>query len=511
MNATLSWLLAFLLTSITALTLLVGDRSAPREPVAARDPAKLSEIEAELILNRIREGDLVAIKGDLEQARGLWRAAREKGDGYWPIHEAIGDSFARHGLDAEADREYETAAQIAGKQLGREPLALRVKRAGILVRMKRPEPALNLLIESAEPAKVAGAMARILKESPDLLDVVKRAAESRDPRLWALIATVSTDPADQGSALGMYVRRVAPEDGELAKRAISQLRSTRPDEALEVCTAWARSAPSNPEVYETSGRLLAERGDRDRARLVLSTIVDVKPGDPGAHARLGAALRDLGHFADAIAQFKEVARLRPEEPGALQEIVTTQVAGGNIEGATAAFADLKARKWESRFGDVTAGLQRMIADVAQRGIDAARKAGDSATVTKLRQWCGKIGVLETGLFDIKIVMKWNAQSDVDLDVREPDGETVNHGHPISKHGGLYAFDNTQGRGPEHYTLVKAPPGKYLVGVHLHGTTPSIAEIEVILFEETPRERRLTARVELSGARTAQWPLEFEIP
>jgi len=34
---------------------------------------------------------------------------------------------------------------------------------------------------------------------------------------------------------------------------------------------------------------------------------------------------------------------------------------------------------------------------------------------------------------------------------------------------------------------------------------------VILFEETARERRLTAKVELTGSQSAAWPIEFEIP
>jgi Ca-activated chloride channel family protein len=96
-------------------------------------------------------------------------------------------------------------------------------------------------------------------------------------------------------------------------------------------------------------------------------------------------------------------------------------------------------------------------------------------------------------------------------VKEPGGAVVYHTEPKSPAGGLYLYDNTTGRGPEHYLLHKAVPGKYKVGVHLHGGTPSVAEVEVILFEETPRERRLKATVRLEGKVTAVWPLEFEVP
>jgi uncharacterized protein YfaP (DUF2135 family) len=79
-----------------------------------------------------------------------------------------------------------------------------------------------------------------------------------------------------------------------------------------------------------------------------------------------------------------------------------------------------------------------------------------------------MGVLEAGLFDLKIIITWDAASDVDLDVIEPGGEHVDHGHPHSKAGGHYYVDNTKGYGPEAYTLPAVAPGTYRIGADLHG-------------------------------------------
>lgn len=507
-----AWSLALLVAAVTAATVVGGARPARPESIQPRDPAKLSDIDAELILNRIREGDLVAIKGDLDGARVHWRTARHKGQGYWPIHEALGDSLARHRLEAEAESEYETAGRIAEKQLGRAPVALNLKRAGLLIRLKRPEPALRLLIECAQPEKLAEAIVRILKESPGLVQIVKQAADVRDPRLWAIVASVTADPADRASALGRYVRSVAPADGNLAAHAVEELRThQRLDEALLVCSDWAKAAPSDPAAYETWGRLLAAAGNRDRARLVLSTIVDVKPGDPAAHARLGSALRDLGEYPDAIRQFEEVSRLRPEEPGGMQEIVATLLAQGNFEAASTKTSELMSRKWDPRFGDVAAGFRSLMARECLKRIDEAKRAGKAETAQNLRRLAADFGFLEAGLFDIRIVMTWDASTDVDLDVTEPGGETINHGKPRSRSGAIYHYDNTQGLGPEHYTLRSAPKGNYKVGAHLHGSGRSTVDIEVILFEETARERRLKGRVTLDGKTRETRVLEFEVP
>jgi tetratricopeptide (TPR) repeat protein len=245
--------------------------------------------------------------------------------------------------------------------------------------------------------------------------------------------------------------------------------------------------------------------------VILSTIVDVQPGHAPAHRRLGYALRDLGDYSGAIRQFEEVARLRSDEPEGLQEIVVTHLAQGDFAAAKARHAELIAKKWDPRFGDVGAAIRSKAGSVAVNAIDAARKSGDRTAMTNLRRWFAELGVPEAGLFDIKIIMKWDADSDVDLDVTEPGGETVNHNHARSQIGAVYPFDNTTGRGPEHYTLLKAPRGRYRVGVHLHGSTPSVAEVEVILFEETPRERRLKSQVRLDSTTSQAWPLEFDLP
>lgn len=120
MNAPASWLVAFLVASAAAGTLLVSDRMPAPPAVVSRDPAKLAAVDAELILNRIREGDLRAIKGDRDGARALWKEAIRQGTGYWPLHEAVGDSLARHGFETEAAAEYDTAARIALEQLDRK-------------------------------------------------------------------------------------------------------------------------------------------------------------------------------------------------------------------------------------------------------------------------------------------------------------------------------------------------------------------------------------------------------
>ena len=90
-------------------------------------------------------------------------------------------------------------------------------------------------------------------------------------------------------------------------------------------------------------------------------------------------------------------------------------------------------------------------------------------------------------------------------------EHVYHGHNHSKTGGHYYVDNTTAYGPETYTLKKAPPGTYRVGVHLHGNTRSTGKILVILFEDTPREERREATFTLQKAGQEHFIPDIVIP
>jgi len=506
------WAFAFLVTTLMAGALLVAAVHPAPAPVVPRDPAKLAAVDAELLLNRIREGDLVAIKGDVDAARGLWDAARKKGAGYWPIHEAVGDSFARHRLDEEADREYETAARLAGVQLQQVPVGLLVKRSDALIRLNRPEPALRLLIECAEPDRLAGAMARILDKSPGLMEIIKANADGRDPRLWRIVAVLSKDPAERANALGRFSRAVAPWNGPVARQAIEELRKVRRlEEAILVCRDWAKAAPRELAAYESWGEILIEMGRPDEARLAFTTMVDVRPGDAEAHRRLGASLRKLDLFAEAMQQLEEAAKLVPEDPLSMQEMILVLVAQGNLEAATARYRTLTSRSWESRFGNVTAAFKSRLAEECARLNESERRTKGVEAARRSRKFCADLGIAEAGIFDLKVIMKWDAESDVDLDVAEPGGEVINHGNARSKLGGIYHFDNTRGRGPEHYTLPLAPKGTYSVGAHLHGSTRSEVEIEVILFEDTPRERRIRDRFVLDKATTHRRALEFTVP
>jgi tetratricopeptide (TPR) repeat protein len=484
------WWVAFAVTALAAASLFLMFLKGPAPAAAKEEAPKLSDVEEELVLNKIREGDLQAIRGDMGAARLAWDEARRKGAGYWPIHEGLGDSLARMKLYDDAVREYLTAESLVPDRMLAARASIVCKRGDALGAAGKPIKAIQVWLELDDPARTGGRILdQVLKGDREVaLDIIRRRAETHEPRHYALLSAICRKLGRYGEATEATARHlmaVAPWDENLNRGAIAGLREEkRFDLAVEVCRAWARSSPEAPEPWRLMGDLFLEAGREKEAVVAYSSIVDVRPGDAAAHRMLGDIYRKLNRGDDAIAQYEAAKKARPEDQVTYSTLVALYESKGDRSKAEETI--LEAVK---RFGNASEFRSRLVASL-QEQVTRLKVAGKSEEVRALRRKMADLNVAEAGLFDIKIIITWDAESDVDLDVIQPDGEHVKDGHIDSKAGGHYYTDNTRGYGPETYTLKTALPGTYKVGAHLHGTgRRSSVKFVVILWEDTPQEER----------------------
>ncbi len=87
---------------------------------------------------------------------------------------------------------------------------------------------------------------------------------------------------------------------------------------------------------------------------------------------------------------------------------------------------------------------------------------------------------------LRVQLNWDKDScDVDLWVTEPDGFKVYYDQKVSPNGGTLDIDNTQGFGPENYSIDNPPQGNYLVQVQLfdkRGVDSTTATIRIFEHE-----------------------------
>jgi tetratricopeptide (TPR) repeat protein len=468
---TIRWGMAFIATSALSGSLLLSAAKAPApveiERVAKRDPASVSDVELELLLNKIREGDLLSQKGDGDGARRAWEESRRLGEGLWPIHEGLGDSYARAQLHQDALREYQVAASLVPEKFAALRITIAAKRAGVLAALKRPLDAVQAYLDLNQPERFAGRIAALALDSEPAVGLVDRHAEVYDARLFKLVAGLQSKlkhPAEAAEALGKFAIRVAPWDENAVRPAVAALREVRHfDAAVEVCRAWVRAVPQAVGGYQLMGEVLWDAGRERESLIAVSSMVDVRPGDPAAHRLLGEVYQLRNRPDEALAQFERGLKAAPQDQG----------------------------------------LRLRMAEIYQARLPKLKSEGKLDEVRATRQKLAELGVVEAGLFDIKVIMTWDVQSDVDMDIVEPDGTLINHGNRESKVGGKYYLDNTQGLGPETYTLARARAGKWRIGAHLHSGAKSTVKFVVILFEDTPKEERReeTIVLEKSGNET----------
>lgn len=90
--------------------------------------------------------------------------------------------------------------------------------------------------------------------------------------------------------------------------------------------------------------------------------------------------------------------------------------------------------------------------------------------------------------DVQVVMTWDTPTDVDLHVIDPSGQETYYSSRESKIGGQLDRDDTDGFGPETFTLSNAIEGKYLVkSKYYGGTGQTLVKITAVLFAGTARE------------------------
>ena len=188
----LRWGLAFGMTATLAVSVVVSALQAPApavaETVTRRDPAGVTAVELELILTKIREGDLLWMNKDLSGAQRAWQTARRMGEGLWPIHEGLGDSYARAKRVEEALREYRLAEPLVPDKFSAMRQAIVAKRAAVLEAAGRPLEALQIYLELNQPSQygtriLTSAMA---SDPAAALKAMDRHAELYDPRIFYL-------------------------------------------------------------------------------------------------------------------------------------------------------------------------------------------------------------------------------------------------------------------------------------------------------------------------------------
>jgi TonB family protein len=109
--------------------------------------------------------------------------------------------------------------------------------------------------------------------------------------------------------------RLFPNDkAALIQLGFSLTRSRQYSEAIPVLREAIPRAPEMPLLRKHLGVSLFHTGDVDGAIEELTTFLKIEPNDAEGHYDLRVALRQRGRHSEAQAQFREAARIEPNNP-----------------------------------------------------------------------------------------------------------------------------------------------------------------------------------------------------
>ena len=244
-----------------------------------------------------------------------------------------------------------------------------------------------------------------------------------------------------------YIEQISQKEGEACYLSY-----------LEFKHEYARSTAFYLDVFD----ILREKGLEIYAVRVLSNLAEMQLENHSILRILAYRLMQADYFDLARMTFEEVLRLRPEEPQSYRDLALVHAKLGNHQTAIEYFWDVVEKPWDERFPDI-----QIIALHELNGLLGSSVQALDFSFVESR-------FIQSVPMDFRVVLTWDADNtDIDLWVTDPNGETCIYNHPLTYQGGKMSRDFTRGYGPEVFSLKDAKPGTYRVEANYYGNSQQI--------------------------------------
>ena len=254
----------------------------------------------------------------------------------------------------------------------------------------------------------------------------------------------------------------APFDERMERigAAVAHMQSLRSVEDRFRYYIAARSAIGGDKFFQAHSALAMHADAPELAVRALTDLVESYPDDAPTLRLIGRVLEGWGFGDLARTLFERALELSPRETQTWRELLLLAAK----ERRTADLDDLQRRFTEAKRDARMVQTERAIHAELQR-------SGDDRRIDEKSE--------------LQVEAMWDTNySDVDLRVREPDGEVVAYDHTRSKHGGKLHDDVTSGFGPETYTIPHMESGSYEIVLDYYGeddTSLGTALAHVIVY------------------------------
>lgn len=255
-----------------------------------------------------------------------------------------------------------------------------------------------------------------------------------------------------------------------------------------------------PDFYFDMSDWFFRLNDREKALRILTCIADMDLENASLFRLLGYRFKEYKEYALESYICKKVIQWRPFEPQSYRDYALALADNRKYQAALDSLYSVLTQSYASNINARSVGIEEVaVTEINQ--LIVQNKTLNTAAIDK--------NLIQAIPVDIRVVINWNMNNtDIDLHVKDPNGETCFYSHPKTAIGGRISRDNTQGYGPEQFMLKKAIPGKYEVFVNYFGDSqvkkegPSTIMIEIYTSYSGKDEQRQVVCVQLSKERKA---------
>ncbi len=340
--------------------------------------------------------------------------------------------------------------------------------------------------------------------------------ESRSVAGQAMAAPSSARPAPVARADLASVAEPVAKRAELAVRNLpavsnapymARFRAAETDKLYRIYLDERPGHVSEAAFYLEVADHLFERGLTALALRVLSNLAEIDLENRHLLRLLAYRLMQAEQWLLATPIFERVHELAPEEPQSWRDLALALGREGRTQRAVDLLHEVVIRPWDRRFPDV--GL---VAAVEMNALIATANAAVNTSRIDPR-------LLKNLPVDLRVVLSWDAdQSNLDLQVLDPNGQAAAHQNPPTYQGGRLSANFAGGYGPEEFVLRHAKPGTYRINVRYSwdrrqaaGAAPPVAQVRVIRNFGTAvqSERIHSVRFQRAGQQAAVGELEIQ--
>lgn len=237
---------------------------------------------------------------------------------------------------------------------------------------------------------------------------------------------------------------------------LKELEKTAKSKLMEKYHELKKEYSAQPSFYIDVADYLIKNNMISEAEQVLSNVSEMKLESPELLKTYGYKLLELKKNENAVEVFKELVRIKGEDPQSYRDLAMSYERNGDYQEALDTYYIILSRNWDGRFHSVK--------DVVLKEMNRLVSQHSKLNLSKVDK-----RLIYPMPLDVRVVLEWTADnSDIDLHLVDPYGEEGYYSNSLTRIGSRLSGDITQGFGPEEFALNKAVSGKYLVKVKYFG-------------------------------------------